>query len=541
MAGSLERQHRDTLDQHAGELAYHFAGAQTVLGSEKLVYFSSIAGEQAIETFSYEQVMVHFDNVLAAKEGLAVDSERAAALFGLGRAQTAVLPRHELELAHENLSRAFEYYASVGDTAQVVAVAFEFYAPQLSEQGLMTGGLVERALDLVPAGSLDAGRLHAYRGNILGLGQGDYQSARDSLDRALTIAKQEGNAALEIRALITSAQLEAWNNHFEDGLAYGLTAIEKAVAASDLRGEVTAWYWACLGSFFSGDTQETERQSSIFLESADRLRDRNWGAAAHESVARPFMLWGEWQSAREMVQAGLDQMLQDPRTLLQRVVLEAQTGERDQAEFHLDLMEQIAQRAASGANTPNGLLAYAAPVAKYILGALKKPGLGESSITAVLSSPVDIPFFSMFARIGASLSAVMEKDAEAAGAQYAVLCSSNARMYYFTSFDRILGLLAGTMGKLDNAVAHFEKGREYCREAGYRPELAWICHDHAAVLLELGARRDRTKAAALLDECLSIASELGMSPLMAKAAAVQEMIGADPGRSTSYPGGLSLR
>ena len=154
------------------------------------------------------------------------------------------------------------------DTAQVVAIAFEFYAPQLSEHGLRAGGLVEQALELVPTDSLDAGRLHAYRGNVLGLGQGDYQSARDSLDRALTVARQRGNAALEIRALITSAQLESWNNHFEDGMAYGLTAIEKAVAASDLRGEVTARFWACLGSFNSGDTQETKRQSSVLLESA---------------------------------------------------------------------------------------------------------------------------------------------------------------------------------------------------------------------------------------------------------------------------------
>jgi len=117
-----------------------------------------------------------------------------------------------------------------------------------------------------------------------------------------------------------------------------------------------------------------------------------------------------------MVQPGLDQMLHDPRILLQRVVLDAQTGERDQAEFHLDLMEQIAQRAASGANTPNALLAYVAPVAKYIFSARRQTEMGESSITTVLSSPVDIPFFSTFARIGASLSAAMEKDAEAASA-----------------------------------------------------------------------------------------------------------------------------
>ena len=540
MGEALEQRHQGNLDEHARELSYQFFGAQTVLGTDKLVHYSLIAGERALETFAYDQAMAHFSQVLAAKEGLAVDSDIAAALFGLGRAQITTLPRNELGEAHSNLGQAFDYYASVGDTARVVAITFEFHAPQLTEHGIRTGKMVERALELVPANSLEAGRLHAYHGNLQGLAEGNYQGARESLDRALTIANQIGNAPLQTRTLVLSAQVEIWNNHFEDSLKFSLPAIDLAIPASDLRGEVAARYWAALGSHFCGDPQGIQHQGPAILESAKRLRDRNWLVSAHDSVGRPLTLRGDWHAAREIVRPGLDQMPLDPRILLQQVVIEAQTGDRDQVEIHLDRMEEAVKRSASGSNTPNGLFAYVAPLARHILGAVKRPNLGESSIDAVLSSPSVIPFFSTFARIGASLLAVMDDDIEAACTQYAALQSSGMT-FSFTHIDRVLGLLAGTMGNQDDAVAHFEKAHTFCARAGYLPELAWTCHDHAATLLMLGGPEDREKAATLLEECLSIATELRMTPLMVKAATLQGTLGADPGKSPAYPSGLTQR
>ena len=41
------------------------------------------------------------------------------------------------------------------------------------------------------------------------------------------------------------------------------------------------------------------------------------------------------------------------------------------------------------------------------------------------------------------------------------------------SIDRLLGLLAHTIGKMDDAASHFEDALAFCRRAGYRPELAW--------------------------------------------------------------------
>ena len=88
--------------------------------------------------------------------------------------------------------------------------------------------------------------------------------------------------------------------------------------------------------------------------------------------------------------------------------------------------------------------------------------------------------------------------------------------------DRLLGLLAQTMGKPEDATAHFEDALTFCRKAGYRPELAWTCCDYADTLLQ--REGDREKAMSLLDESLAISTELGMRPLMKRVLSRREIL-----------------
>ncbi len=85
------------------------------------------------------------------------------------------------------------------------------------------------------------------------------------------------------------------------------------------------------------------------------------------------------------------------------------------------------------------------------------------------------------------------------------------------------------MGNLDRAVIHFEDGLAFCRKADFRPELAWTCCDYADALLQRNGSGDRTKAMALLDESLAIATELGMRPLMARVTERLDRFPAQPG------------
>ena len=90
--------------------------------------------------------------------------------------------------------------------------------------------------------------------------------------------------------------------------------------------------------------------------------------------------------------------------------------------------------------------------------------------------------------------------------------------------DRVLGLLAHTMGNLEDSQNHFEDALAFCRKAGYRPELAWSLCDYADMLLERNDEGDRQKAMQLLDESLQISTELGMRPLMERVLSRREIL-----------------
>jgi DNA-binding CsgD family transcriptional regulator len=106
------------------------------------------------------------------------------------------------------------------------------------------------------------------------------------------------------------------------------------------------------------------------------------------------------------------------------------------------------------------------------------------------------------------------------------------------AMGRLLGLLARAAGQPRRAIARFDTALAFCRQSGYRPELAWTCLDYAGALLETGDRDDRAKAAALVLEAGQIAEALGMRPLAERIADFRERYRV---RLDRKPAGLSTR
>jgi len=90
-------------------------------------------------------------------------------------------------------------------------------------------------------------------------------------------------------------------------------------------------------------------------------------------------------------------------------------------------------------------------------------------------------------------------------------------------------------------MAHFEDALAFCHKAGNRPELAWTCYDYAAMLIERNKAGYLAKAVDLLNESGSISSELGMSPLSARSAVLQEKAESVAARVLAFPDGLTQR
>ena len=88
-------------------------------------------------------------------------------------------------------------------------------------------------------------------------------------------------------------------------------------------------------------------------------------------------------------------------------------------------------------------------------------------------------------RTGLGVLAAERKDAKSAREHCPYLLPLRGTLVLFgmIATDRVLGLLAQTMGNLDQA-AHFAEGLACCLTEGYRPELGWVCCDYADTLIQ---------------------------------------------------------
>jgi len=111
----------------------------------------------------------------------------------------------------------------------------------------------------------------------------------------------------------------------------------------------------------------------------------------------------------------------------------------------------------------------------------------------------------------------------------------------FICFDLLLGLLAQTIGNLDDAQTHFEGALAFTRKAGYQTELAWSLCDYVDMLLHRNAEGDRERATAHLDESLAISNELGMKPLIERLEALDTKLRTLPPAKVECPDSLTER
>ena len=523
IAETLEELYGADAESHAAELAHHFAEAEGVIGTDKLVRYSLLAGERAMAIYAYEEALAHFQRGLTAKEGDAplsassMDADMAALLHGLGRTQLIML---QVDEGWANQTRAFDYYAEVGDIPHIVEIAA--HPVSITAPGQIAP-LIARALELVPPDSYEAGRLLPWYGRLLNALEGDYEGAQEALSRGLAIAQREGDAALQMQALAFSADVEGFHFHWQQSLDKALQAIELSHLVDNSLAEMFANLWAGFALTAMGGNEEELRQySAAFLAAAERLHDRVWLPLALAYSSRSCSAWGDWQKARELSDRGLELAPRQPDLLSGRIMLEYQVGDFEQGEVYLDRLMEVMRTIAPGSIGPR-LTAMVIPIIDSISGASNRFDIAEAAAEFVLSSQSYTSFAGNPSRFGLALIAIQRGDAAAASEQYAVLKEYRQPEPEFSP-DRILGLLAQTMGNQPQAMSHFDDALAFCRKAGFGPELAWTCCDYADALLERGWGDDRAKAITLLDESLALSSELGMRPLMERVLSRREIL-----------------
>jgi tetratricopeptide (TPR) repeat protein len=106
-------------------------------------------------------------------------------------------------------------------------------------------------------------------------------------------------------------------------------------------------------------------------------------------------------------------------------------------------------------------------------------------------------------------------------------------------YDRDLGLLCQTLGRLDDAAEHLCEAERRMVRAGMRSHLARVRYEIATVWIARGRADDRERAAALLGQARALAEELGLARLLAVLPPREPALAVDPAPRTDVA--FSLR
>jgi DNA-binding SARP family transcriptional activator len=529
LAEALEVRYGAEAGGHAAELAHHFGEARPLLGADSFVRYSALAGESALAARAPEQALVYFERALAAKGTAPTDNEAAEILFGLGRAQLA-LGQDQLIPAVASLHRSFDHYVATGDRDRAVAVAAVPLPLTLRLGYTDAPELVACALELVPPGSRDAGRLLAQQGGLSGFIEADYDRAEDQFRQALSIAEHRGDSSIERTALANAAMVDAFHLRWHDCVAKGSRAIELAREAADPKTEVPASRAVVFALTVTGERERARALIAPALAEAQQLRERWWLTSTSFDNEVLCLYEGDWRTAREMSDVGLAADPQDPRHLALRALLECQLGHDDEGARFLAGLQDVAHASPPpGPIADHVLLALAIPLAGRVVSDNTRLGVARTAAEGVLSLRARSPLLANLATAGLGLIAVLLGEPETARRLYATLAGQRGTASFFVplTIDRLLGSLAVTSGRVEDALVHFADGLAFCGRAGYRTEYAWTAADYADALVAGPGTEGEAKALELHAEALEIASDLGMKPLVERVLARRELLEAE--------------
>jgi tetratricopeptide (TPR) repeat protein len=227
------------------------------------------------------------------------------------------------------------------------------------------------------------------------------------------------------------------------------------------------------------------------------------------------VLMGDWATARELSDQALALQPSDVRNLASRSLVESQVGDFTRAEAYADELLKTRRLSTAAFPIEDAYVAGFLPLLAHVMGVHERLVQAEEAAEAARSVEIVVPLIDLFTRVGRSFIAILRSDAAEAEEQCEALgqLSGTALAVHCVTADRLLGLLARTAGRLEDALGHFERGLAFCERAAYRPEYAWTACAYAEALLERAGPGDRERAAGLRAEALDVARDLGMRPL----------------------------
>ena len=471
-----------------------------MLGSDKLVRYSLLAGESALAAHAPEQALAHFERALAANGDEATATTRPqSSCFGLGRAQLGDAPTLRAGARDRQLAARLRPLRRGRVTWAARSPSPPIRSPCLCGFGYTDFRRADRARLVSRAARLSRGGTHCSPSTA-----GSPASSRPTTternapsEQALSIAVREDDARpgtedacqrrLRRRVPSPLAGLSrregcgrsSWSQHAGDAAHRDHRPPSGRICP---RGN---------GRARAGRAFTPRRPS----RSPRQLRESWWLTSTSFNNQLLCLYEGDWRAAREMSE-------RRPGCGAARSPAPGAAGRARVRARRLSTQARRTSRGCKrwppacrrrGRSWTTLFVAAVIPLVGRIAGDRQGFGRRPRRVAACpLAAVGSLLPWRLYARSGLALIAVAAWRCRRRERRcYGTLETERGTASFFVplTFDRLLGLLAAARGRVDAALAHFADGLAFCDRAGYRPEYAWTAFDYADVLLRAGRRR----------------------------------------------------
>jgi DNA-binding CsgD family transcriptional regulator/tetratricopeptide (TPR) repeat protein len=532
-------------EQRLAALAHHHAAALPGGDAVRAAEVARRAAERASRLLAHEEAARYYRMALQAIDcGACAPALRCLTLNALGESLT--LAGEYLE-AGEAYSQAAAQARADGAADQLARAALGFettsWAPGRS--GLAAARLLREALDAQGSGddAIKAQLLSSLARALVFSGE-DEQSVLVQA-QALAMARRSGDTRTLVATLIATLAARWKPERGEERVRHAVEAMRLAGQSGDELRVLEAQAWHLFELMELGDMAGWQAGLEHYERGATELRQPFPRYVAVTSRATHALLQGRFDEAEPLIVHALQIGRRMP-------------GFDASGVYGMQMFMLRSEQGALGALAPLVRL-YTSSMPR---AGLWRPGLALIHVELGQLDEARAEFeayaaddFAGIARDGlltASLTFLAQvcaalDDTARAQTLYRLLLPYDGRNLLvgstvgcFGAAASVLGLLATTQRRWDDAERHFRAALAMNERQGAHPALAHTRHRYARMLVARGTSGDRELARALLAQAQADAQRMGMRTLQARVVEAQSRLGA-ASPATLYPAGLSAR
>ena len=501
IAESLEALYGDQDKQHATELVFHFEQAQAMLGTEKLIKYSVIAGKAALNTFAFEEGRSHFER---ARECLTSDSDllvRAEILYGYGRARSAT-QEGDFQICWELMEESFYTFMELGHIKEAISVA-ENLNPDIVRLSKGTDTLLLEALRHTEGESTERARILSFLA-ISQAAQGQMEEASVTLNEALNNASECGEQGIQAVVMSQQAGLAVQRFDFDYAEAKALQAYELATQLKD--GASIAATLISLSALYKATCNLEGLERVVKIEENLANSGMRFQRNSALSLSRA---WSHWFNGNPSGVAEVYVMLRESNMGYAQTpegVYLLEIGDESAGRRQLDNVVNYAN------SEENPILAHfiqGLAWSSILLGTNEYADHARLMLDSVrgdesIQSSVDV-------LVGKAFIAVCTGDIEFGEEVFLELSAIPNMVLGLQVTSRAKGILAKMLGENELARQYLKEAIDFCESRGMKPELAWAYSDMSELVAEIDDNRATSQQ--LVDKALAIANDIGMKPL----------------------------